>query len=1433
MDSKSKTILLWLTLVSVSVSEVLTICPIPETILPCICTHRREDIQIWCTHSDLQQVLKGIQKIGGFVTNPIDELIIENNYLPSLPGKIFQNVKIQRLMLRHNALERVSETWLETQELNLVEIFMVENELKSIPAESLQKLQNLQAITIQSNSLKRIPSFTNVPRLKYINIESENLNFLNRNTFANLPNLERLFIRGSGNLQILEENALYNLPKLQKLEITDCGITDIHMRALSLLPNLQQVSFKNNNISDATMVGRAIRDLPMLSLLDLNYNLIDKLNEGTFVDQTMLETLYLSHNNINIIHHGAFHRVPKLRIVDLNFNNIVRIHPESFLQQSSSGVEELSLIGNKIMHISEFRALLEALPRLRLLDMSDNLLQEIPREALRGHPNLERLHLNRNSIKFIEAEAFVAMPALRELHLSKNALGDMNEAPFWNLPSLKGLDLSYNFFKRLQPKLLYNLPSLRRINLSNNKLSVIDPITFIETPLLEYVNISGNYLVSTHPATFRNLANLYELDASSNKLIEFIPGLPRGLEQLNLKQNQITNLPGPPSPDLDLPSLRTLDISYNGIQIIPYGSLKTLHNLRRLFMKRNGLRQIDATTFSDLDNLEILDLSFNQIISIHLKSFTKLAHLMEVNLYGNNIENFDFMVIQDNTKLSILEISKNKLKSFSPKIVDKALNVEVLNMSSNSLHELPFTLSLLPKLKVFDASFNYIKHFEGTLVSNLHELREIKLPYNKIMDIRSGSFRDLINLETIDLDNNKIEIIHPLAISNLPKVLSIYLSRNHIIDIPDRVFTNLPKLRVIELQGNRLQFVSTRAFENTPLVQYLNVSNNQITSLENSGIRHLFSLEVLDLSFNKLTKITSESFRYMEWLVELNLDNNQICHISGKPFDTMPRLKVLTLRHNKLTSVAESHFEKLRNNIAILDIDDNPLVCNCAAIWLKSWLLESTSTGPKCADGTYVKGMPFSRNDCLNAPIQNYDVKPCMAHDNEVLLPNLATSQVFSSMDKINGWTQEKNNYQTNKINTRPSPEESEYFYDEYVDYPFNETVIDSLNLHNNYTKNDETPDGIPNTSNIKLDFKNTSNTHLASTANVPTSGFTFFGMPLPSIDVGKIFNTGRKIDWLAKVKPHLTKNQAIVPETPEFETGGFTPMLPTTDGGFMPILNPTISDSGSTQASIPKQEYINYRNMEYTNNSFAAPEKIPPINIIQNNIMHTKSKSVIHELEAYINHNNGTQITFNMTRNVKEQNSNPTNLNEHNLFKDLTKTEDIEKESIITTDTTNDMSEQTWIESTTIPHYSSIPVTLKPLMNKNMDSQPTALSAVLIPSNEELVRREYSKRPATITKVSLPHLEHSDANSHYIPINNREAKTQFSDKKHNTHSGTKNEDDKDWYYKNYNNSNLDPYIAPDLSTSKSNSFLYMKSIVYCLPLYYFMYVVNNLDIRV
>lgn len=102
------------------------------------------------------------------------------------------------------------------------------------------------------------------------------------------------------------------------------------------------------------------------------------------------------------------------------------------------GIETIHLQFNDIDRIQEVRSVLDALPTLRYLDMSNNKLTEIPFGALRGHGTLEQLHLNSNYIRLIERDALMAMPSLRELRLRNNSLTDLLPMPFWNLPALKG-----------------------------------------------------------------------------------------------------------------------------------------------------------------------------------------------------------------------------------------------------------------------------------------------------------------------------------------------------------------------------------------------------------------------------------------------------------------------------------------------------------------------------------------------------------------------------------------------------------------------------------------------------------------------------------------------------------------------------------------------------------------------------------------------------------------------------------------------------------------------------------------------------------------------------------------------------------------------------------------------------------------------------------
>lgn len=109
-------------------------------------------------------------------------------------------------------------------------------------------------------------------------------------------------------------------------------------------------------------------------------------------------------------------------------------------------------------------------------------------------------------------------------------------------------------------------------------------------------------------------------------------------------------------------------------------------------------------------------------------------------------------------------------------------------------------------------------------------------------------------------------------------------------------------------------------------------------------------------------------------------------------------------------------------------------------LWLRTWLQETGSVGPHCSDGSLLREIRLSRQECVAEQRTPEPVAPgCEA---ELLSgPNYGTSQVFSP------WMDLKQPSTPKTATIAPSPEESDYFYEEYVDYPYNESnAID----HNN-----------------------------------------------------------------------------------------------------------------------------------------------------------------------------------------------------------------------------------------------------------------------------------------------------------------------------------------------------------------------------------------------
>lgn len=164
-----------------------------------------------------------------------------------------------------------------------------------------------------------------------------------------------------------------------------------------------------------------------------------------------------------------------------------------------------------------------------------------------------------------------------------------------------------------------------------------------------------------------------------------------------------------------------------------------------------------------------------------------------------------------------------------------------------------------------------------------------------------------------------------------------------------------------------------------------------------------------------------------------------------------------------------------------------------------------------------------------------------------------------------------------------PLPNESEYFYDDYVDYPYENgsttvpekshlslTTASSIEEFSSLQVSSEpSPPATGGTPTIYAASGSGATNRKNKTTMVPTkdvppspssSGFTFFGVPLPSLNFNLWGNSGRKADRKSDSsgRPGRGRVHLFPPTEPEIHRGGFVP-IPRGESGFVPIVDPQI----------------------------------------------------------------------------------------------------------------------------------------------------------------------------------------------------------------------------------------------------------------------------------
>ncbi|ENN74884.1 leucine-rich repeat and immunoglobulin-like domain-containing nogo receptor-interacting protein 3 isoform X2 [Dendroctonus ponderosae] len=229
----------------------------------------------------------------------------------------------------------------------------------------------------------------------------------------------------------------------------------------------------------------AFKTVKYLTYLDLSYNLLTteeispEIFKGTYnntvYEPLMLEDLDLSHNEIHSLPHNIFEHLTTLKQLNLAGNNLRVLDPPTQMALSGlTNLQVLNIADNDLTDLVEDAV--RNLQKLRILNLTMNLLDFVPDTLSLLSNSLEAVYLDHNLIFEITDESFLGVKGIKVLSLT-------------NLPRLQYVNA--NSFAHLQ--------NLSILYLSDNpSLTTIDRDAFGKGQVLEELYLHSNSLQDLH-----------------------------------------------------------------------------------------------------------------------------------------------------------------------------------------------------------------------------------------------------------------------------------------------------------------------------------------------------------------------------------------------------------------------------------------------------------------------------------------------------------------------------------------------------------------------------------------------------------------------------------------------------------------------------------------------------------------------------------------------------------------------------------------------------------------------------------------------------------------------------------------------------------------------------------------------------------------------
>ena len=397
--------------------------------------------------------------------------------LTHIPDDLPSNITV--LNLTHNQLRRLPPTnFTRYSQLAILDAGF--NSISKLEPELCQILPLLKVLNLQHNELSQISDQTFVfcTNLTELDLMSNSIHKIKSNPFKNQKNLIKLDLSHNG-LSSTKLGTGVQLENLQELLLAKNKILALRSEELEFLGNssLRKLDLSSNPLKEFSpgcfqTIGKLFALL--LNNAQLNPHLTEKLcwelsntsiqnlslannqllatSESTFsgLKWTNLTQLDLSYNNLHDVGNGSFSYLPSLRYLSLEYNNIQRLSPRSFYGLSNLRYLSLKRAFTKQSvslashpNIDDFS--FQWLKYLEYLNMDDNNIPSTKSNTFTGLVSLKYLSLSKTftSLQTLTNETFVSLAhsPLLTLNLTKNHISKIANGTFSWLGQLRILDL--------------------------------------------------------------------------------------------------------------------------------------------------------------------------------------------------------------------------------------------------------------------------------------------------------------------------------------------------------------------------------------------------------------------------------------------------------------------------------------------------------------------------------------------------------------------------------------------------------------------------------------------------------------------------------------------------------------------------------------------------------------------------------------------------------------------------------------------------------------------------------------------------------------------------------------------------------------------------------------------------------------------------------